>query len=229
MNSLVKNIKTVAIERSVSHFVPKSFDKMDVNKPKPNVYVVDFLNIFSDFREIKYKRQNIDFHSVKHNNKESDTYDFFKLFFTKYIDHVGISRNSQFFFVMKKLNDYERVLDNIMRTHRFNMRFIIIEDKYNNVILDKNKDDFLCQYFFYILRQNHNCILVSNDKYRDKRHYIKLFNFDMFIRIVNYNTKTSSLEKSVSKIRLTDALANHLIEQKYTRCTIPKRNLNQIL
>ena len=155
-----------------------------IAKNKPIVYIVDFLNIFSDFREIKYKKQNVDFHSVKHSNKEQDTYDFFKLFFSKYIDYVNIDKTSQFYFVMKKLNDYETILDNIMRTHYdFNMKFIIIEDKFNNNILDKNKDDFLCQYFFYILQKNNQCVLISNDKYRDKRSYIKLFNFDIFISV----------------------------------------------
>jgi len=201
-----------------------------IAKNKPIVYIVDFLNIFSDFREIKYKKQNVDFHSVKHSNKEQDTYDFFKLFFSKYIDYVNIDKTSQFYFVMKKLNDYETILDNIMRTHYdFNMKFIIIEDKFNNNILDKNKDDFLCQYFFYILQKNNQCVLISNDKYRDKRSYIKLFNFDIFIRVVNYNSKTKGLEKSTLKIRLTDSISDHLILQKYTRCTIPKHDLNLIL
>ena len=202
----------------------------NIAKQKPLVYIVDFLNIFSDFREIKYKKQNVDFHSVKHSNKEQDTYDFFKLFFSKYIDYVKIDRSSQFYFVMKKLNDYETILDNIMQTHYdFNMKFIIIEDKFNNDILDKNKDDFLCQYFFYVLKKNNDCVLISNDKYRDKRSYIKLFNFDIFIRVVNYNSKTKGLDKSTLKIRLTDSIGDHLILQKYTRCTIPKRDLNLIL
>jgi hypothetical protein len=202
----------------------------NIAKQKPLVYIVDFLNIFSDFREIKYKKQNVDFHSVKHSNKEQDTYDFFKLFFSKYIDYVKIDRSSQFYFVMKKLNDYETILDNIMQTHYdFNMKFIIIEDKFNNDILDKNKDDFLCQYFFYVLQKNNDCVLISNDKYRDKRSYIKLFNFDIFIRVVNYNSKTKGLDKSTLKIRLTDSIGDHLILQKYTRCTIPKRDLNLIL
>lgn len=201
-----------------------------IAKHKPIVYIVDFLNIFSDFREIKYKKQNVDFHSVKHSNKEQDTYDFFKLFFSKYIDYVKIDKSSQFYFVMKKLNDYETILDNIMQTHYdFNMKFIIIEDKFNNNILDKNKDDFLCQYFFYILQKNNQCVLISNDKYRDKRSYIKLFNFDIFIRVVNYNSKTKGLDKSTLKIRLTDTIGDHLILQKYTRCTIPKHDLNLIL
>jgi hypothetical protein len=199
-------------------------------KKQPVVYIVDFLNIFSDFREIKYKKENIDFHSVKHSNKEQDTYDFFKLFFSKYIDYVNIDRSSQFYFVMKKLNDYEVILDNIMKRHYdFNMKFIIIEDKYDNFILDKNKDDFLCQYFFYILQKKNKCVLISNDKYRDKGSYIKLFNFDIFIRVVNYNKSTKTLEKSTLKIRLTDSVSNNMILQKYTRCTIPKRDLNQIL
>jgi len=200
------------------------------NNYKSNVYIVDFLNIFSDFREIKYKKDNIEFHSVKHCNKEQDTYDFFKLFFSKYIDYVQIKKTSTFYFVMKKLNDYENILDNIMKTHsEFNMKFIIIEDKYDNVILDKNKDDFLCQYFFYILQKKNNCVLISNDKYRDKKNYIKLFNFDISIRVVNYNKKTSSLEKSTLTIKLTDSISDNMIFQKYTRCTIPKRDLNLIL
>jgi hypothetical protein len=201
-----------------------------INGKKQTIYVVDFLNIFSDFREIKYKKDNVDFHSVKHCNKEQDTYDFFKLFFSKYIDYVQIDKTSKFYFVMKKLNDYESILDNIMKTHsKFNLRFIIIEDKYNNVILDKNKDDFLCQYFFYILQKTNNCVLISNDKYRDKKNYIKLFNFDISIRVINYNKKTESLQKSLLTIKLTDSISDHMILQKYTRCTIPKRDLNLIL
>ena len=108
-------------------------------------------------------------------------------------------------------------------------KMAIIEDKFNNDILDKNKDDFLCQYFFYVLQKNNDCVLISNDKYRDKRSYIKLFNFDIFIRVVNYNSKTKGLDKSTLKIRLTDSIGDHLILQKYTRCTIPKRDLNLIL
>lgn len=194
------------------------------------VYIVDFLNIFSDFREIKYKKYDIDFHSVKHCNKEQDTYDFFNLFFTKYIEYVKIDKSSQFYFVMKKLNNYDNTLDNIIKMHKiFNIKFIIIEDKYNNDILDKNKDDFLCQYFFYILHKTNNCILISNDKYRDKKDYVKLFNFDIFIRVVNYNRKSDTLDKTILKIHITDTISNDILLQKYTRCTIPKRDLDNIL
>ena len=194
------------------------------------VYIVDFLNIFSDFREIKYKKYDIDFHSVKHCNKEQDTYDFFNLFFTKYIEYVKIDKSSQFYFVMKKLNNYDNTLDNIIKMHKiFNIKFIIIEDKYNNDILDKNKDDFLCQYFFYILHKTNNCILISNDKYRDKKDYVKLFNFDIFIKVVNYNRKSDTLDKTILKIHITDTISNDILLQKYTRCTIPKRDLDNIL
>ena len=54
---------------------------MNTVKEYEKYYVIDFFNIFSDYREIIYKKRDIDFHSVKHENKEKDTYDFFHLFF----------------------------------------------------------------------------------------------------------------------------------------------------
>ena len=32
------------------------------NEEYDNYYIIDFLNIFSDYREIIYKKKNIDFH-----------------------------------------------------------------------------------------------------------------------------------------------------------------------
>lgn len=202
-----------------------------INIANSNVYIVDFLNIFSDFREIKYKKNNIDFHSVKHCNKDQDTYDFFKLFFSKYINYVKIDKKSYFYFIMKKLNNYETILDNIIKSHpEFNTTFIIIEDKYENSIIDKNKDDFLCQYFFYILKQNNNnTILISNDKYRDKKNYIDLFVFDIPLSVITYNTKTSSLNKFKLKIGLNKYINKNINLQKFNRCTIPKKHLNHII
>ena len=59
-----------------------NFVSTDENIDGCKYYIIDFLNIFSDYREIIYKKKNIDFHSVKHNNKEQDTIGFFKLFFS---------------------------------------------------------------------------------------------------------------------------------------------------
>jgi hypothetical protein len=143
---------------------------------------------------------------------------------------VKINNSSQFYFVTKKLNNFEIVLTNIIKIYnKFNIKFIIIEDQYNNEILDKNKDDFLCQYFFYILSQNNNCTLISNDKYRDKQKYIKLFNFDISLQIITLNKLDNTIEKSSLKIELTKTINDKLISQKYTRCTIPKQKLNNIL
>jgi hypothetical protein len=191
------------------------------------VYVVDFLNIFSDFREIKYKLKNIDFHKIKHTNKIKDTYDFFELFFTKYIDHVKIDKTSQFYFVMKKLNNFETILNHIIRLYNnFNIKFIIIEDKYLNEIVDKNKDDFLCQYFFYILSQNNDCTLISNDKYRDKKEYIKLFNFNINLKVIN---KGSDVNGSSVSFSINKNIVYLMENNKCIRCTIPKHKLNQII
>ena len=131
------------------------------NEEYDNYYIIDFLNIFSDYREIIYKKKNIDFHSVKHNNKENDTYNFFRLFFTKYIEKVNIEKCSVFIFIMKKINNYDDILNNILNSYNdFKIKFILIEDEYNNKTIDKNKDDFLCQYIFFFLFKNYKKYLA---------------------------------------------------------------------
>lgn len=192
-----------------------------------NYYIIDFLNIFSDYREIVYKKQNIDFHSVKHNNKEKDTYNFFGLFFTKYIQKVNIKKGSIFIFIMKKINNYDEILNNILNNYiQFNIKFILIEDEYGNKIIDKNKDDFLCQYIFFLLFDNYkNCTLISNDKYRDKLEYIKLFNFNINLTVMKKcNNCIRNLSFSINKNVLNLMEKNQCIRQ-----TIPKHKLNQIL
>lgn len=194
------------------------------------IYIVDFFNIFSDFREIKYKKSNIDFHNVKQRNKQQDTSDFFELFFTKYIQYMNIQRDSRFIFIMKKLNEYESILEDLVRKyHVFDIKLIIIEDKYHNDILDKNKDDFLCQYIFYILQQKYNVDLISNDKYRDRQNYVSLFTFDILTTSISWNNKLCCLEKSTCKLKVNNLICNNLMTQKCKRCSIPKHKLDVIM
>jgi hypothetical protein len=205
--------------------------KSNFKKNSP-IYIVDFLNIFSDFREIKYKMSNIDFHSVKHVNKEKDTLDFFKIFFTKYISYTGIKSDGNFLFVMKKITNYDNVLYKILELYeKFNIRFIIIESKYELDILDKNKDDFLCQYIFsYLISNNDNCILISNDKYRDRDVYVKEFsnNSSTFIRVLK-KTENNLIESALLNIDIETILCNKILTQICKRCTIPKNKLRNIL
>jgi hypothetical protein len=194
-------------------------------------YVCDFLNIFSDFREIKYKKENIDFHCVKHNNKEQDTIDFFDLFFTRYISYVGIPKNSSFVFVMKKLNEYDSILEMILKKHKaFDIKLLIIEDKYEDGTLDKNKDDFLCQYIFNSVQKTYgNCVLISNDKYRDRRLYVDLFVSDMSINVLKWNLIDQKVQSSQIKFVVNKNVTNTIVNQTYKRCTIPKHRLTKIL
>jgi hypothetical protein len=191
------------------------------------IYVTDYLNVFSDYREIKYKQDNVDFHTVKHVNKEKDTIEFFELFFTKYIAYAKIDIDSKFIFVLKKITNYEKVLIKILHKYiSIDIRFVIIESKYEEVILDKNKDDFLCQYIFcFLMQKNDNCILISNDKYRDLKVYMNRFD-NAFIRMLKVsNDKTVN---SVMEINMKDNLVSQN-KQQYKRCTIAKNNLKFIL
>ena len=202
-----------------------------VSKISPNIYVGDYLNLFSDFREMKYKKENVDFHQVKHNNKEKDTIEFFELFFTKYIQYVNINKNSNFIFVMKKITNYDDVLYKILETYNtINIRFIIIESKYENITLDKNKDDFLCQYLFkFLVMNNDNCILISNDKYRDRDAYIKIFQDSNLNSIKVIQKQQNKLVIENLELKFETSICKSLLNEKYRRTVIPKNKLNNIL
>lgn len=235
--NMLKQILMENITRKIETSTSKGFSKMNVtavlqkNLSPKTFYVCDFLNIFSDFREIKYKKQNIDFHCVKHNNKEQDTIDFFDLFFSKYISYVGISKNSSFLFVMKKLNDYEPILESIITKHKsFDIKLLIIEDKYKDSTLDKNKDDFLCQYIFDSIQKSYgNCILVSNDRYRDRDSYVNLFVSDISIKMLKWNPLCNMVQSSIVKFAVNNNIRKGIVNQTYKRCTIPKHRLTKIL
>ena len=200
----------------------------------PIMYVIDFLNQFSDVREMKYKKQNVDFHKVKHINKEKDTIEFFDLFFGSYINYVKINKNSNFIFVLKKISNYEHILYNILEKYKdINIRFIVIETKYNDNILDKNKDDFLCQYIFnFLLSNNDNCVMISNDKYRDRNTYVNKFknkDIKINITIIKKSKDNSSIEINNTQIQTDIIICDNILTQKYKRVVIPKHNLHSIL
>jgi hypothetical protein len=182
----------------------------------------------------KGKKKDIDFHSVKHNNKEKDTLGFFQLFFTKYIEKVNIDKCSVFIFILKRINNYDNILSNILNIYQqFKIKFILIEDEYENKLIDKNKDDFMCQYIFFLLFKNFkNCILISNDKYRDKLDYIKLFDFNINLKVMNKFNNSDG--KPINDIHSVSFSINKNIlflmeNNACIRCTIPKHKLNQIL
>ena len=211
---------------------PKSLKKI--------IYCCDYLNLFSDYREIKYKKDNIDFHEVKHNNKEKDTIEFFRLFFTKYIKYVNINRDSNFIFVMKKITNYNDILYKILEIYNdIDIRFIIIESKYKDNIVDKSKDDFLCQYIFqFLVFKNDNCVLISNDKYRDRDLYIKIFQSDndssndnlgetQIIKVIQ--KKNGELITEDLELKFEKFICISLSNQIYKRTVIPKNKLLNII
>lgn len=195
-------------------------------------YIIDFFNIFSDFREIKYKKININFHHIKQSNKKQDTFDFFKLFFTKYIQYSNIPSSSIFIFVMKRLNEYEDILEQILQLYtNFNIQFLIIKTRFDNELLDKNKDDFLCQYLFLNYnKKNIPCNLISNDKYRDRLSYLNNYEY-IDIILYTFNSITRQINKQNKSYTIDKNLVKELIikYQPYNRCSIPKNKLYTIL
>lgn len=195
-------------------------------------YVVDFFNIFSDFREIKYKKLGIDFHTCKYERIRDDTMEFFDVFFTKYIKKVGIDINeSEFIFVMKKLHGYSNFLSDVLQKYNdVNFQFAIIEEKYDNYLVDKNKDDFVCQYLLYSIGKKYNCSLISNDRYRDRSKYIDLFNFELsIVGMSKDDLDQVTTQKMRMRISNINYVKQNLMSQELKRCSIPKHNLFTIL
>lgn len=228
MNSTIAP-KYIAFKQSQKLISKNILSQSIVNQPSLNVskmiYISDYLNLFSDFREIKYKMKNIDFHSVKHINKENDTIEFFELFFTKYIQTIHIDINSNFIFILKKITNYEHILLKILKKYNnINIRFIIIESKYNEFLLDKNKDDFLCQYLFcFLMKHNDNCILISNDQYRDLPTYVQKYH-NINIKIMQNDTKSSQ-----NFLDLNSDILKIMNKIQYKRSVIPKNKLHKII
>jgi hypothetical protein len=228
MNSTLKQLPKIAknyIAFKKSQVLQSQLTK-NINE---KIYIADYLNIFSDFREIKYKMKNIDFHSIKHKNKEQDTFEFFELFFTKYIQSINIDINSNFIFILKKISNYSNTLTKILKKYNnINIRFIIIESKYNQLLLDKNKDDFLCQYLFcFLMENNDNCILISNDKYRDNFNYITKYKHIIITILKNNNCDSNCVIQT--EIEMHSNILKLMNNTKYPRKVIPKNQLQKII
>lgn len=190
-----------------------------------NIYICDFLNIFSDFREVKYKKTDVNFHDLKYANIKDDTEDFFRLFFTKYTRHINVENTNTFIFVMKKLTNYENVLKNVINKYKdIKIQLIVIETRYTDKLLDCNKDDFLCQYLFEALYKIYNdkCYLISNDKYRNTDEYSTLYK-EMYVRILQW--KFDRVYGGDYIIGLSDIIPNNKIK----RCNISKEKLSKLL
>lgn len=195
------------------------------NLPQKKIYINDYFNTFSDFREIKYKLMNTDFHSVKHKNKEIDTFEFFELFFTKYIKSIDIDIKSDFIFILKKITNYEHILIKVLEKYKYiNIKFIIIESKYTELLLDKNKDDFLCQYLFcFLMEHNDNCILISNDKYRDLPDYMTKYTN------INIKILQNGIIPIQNFINMQSNILGKMNNITYKRSVIPKNKLHKII
>lgn len=192
------------------------------------IYIIDFLNIFSDYREIEYKLKSVNFHDVKNLNKDTDTRNFFKFFFNQYISYAKINvKCSNFIFVLKKLTNYGHILTEILNEYssRINIKFIIINTRSDMGIIDKNKDDFLCQYIMCALTKKFdNCILISNDRYRDRVNYINEFrNSTMNVSILTVN------QEDHLEFRINKNICNLMTTKVYSRCSISKHKFKNML
>jgi hypothetical protein len=195
------------------------------------IYICDFLNIFSDFREMKYKQHNINFHKIKDFNIIQDTFDFFNFFFTKFIKQANITINNRFIFIIKKIKYYDdNIFSNILSIYNsINIHFYIIQSKYNEPLLDKNKDDFLCQYLYHHFNSNNQiCVLISNDLYRDNTIYIPYFLTLSYLKIHDIYCVNNVYSKNVIFFDLKKHNSYHY-QTHIHRQSVPKNHIPELI
>ncbi len=189
-------------------------------------YVVDFFNVFSDYRETYYNKFGVDFHTVKYKNIRKDTVEFFDLFFSTYITAACIPIESRFIFVMKRIHNYESCIQQVLEKYStLTIKFIIVQEKYTNKTVDDNKDDFMCQ---YLLATFPDSILISNDKYTNNIEYTSLF---LGMREVRAELMCMS-KKCVVKARtlfvVNKQVITDIINTEFERTSVPKKRFDRL-
>jgi hypothetical protein len=188
------------------------------------VYVIDFLNVFSDYRELKYKIMGVDFHKVKYTTLQEDTVEFFNFFFTKYTTRQKLCISSSFIFVMKKLVNYDVVLRGILEDLKhIDIKFVVVTNRYKNKVIDDNKDDFMCQYFLSMYGSS--SYLISNDLYRNKGEYL-----NMFLHLERIETEIMTSKHVNNTIFLIDQqVIKNIANLSTTNCSLSKKKLLQVI
>jgi hypothetical protein len=187
-------------------------------------YIIDYFNIFSDYREIYYKKHGIDFHSVKHKNLEKDTFCFFDIFFSSYSENIGLDMSRQFVFVVKKLHKYTHILEQILQKYRhLDIKFLLVPDRIQDKVVEKNKDDFVCQYMICLYGKD--SVLISNDKYADTPNYIQSFMTQKMINIQVLVLVNDVVRTQIVPFIISCVYAKEILEKNFKRCAIPKQKL----
>lgn len=182
-------------------------------------FVIDFFNVFSDYRETYYNRLGVDFHTVKYKTIIKDTCAFFELFFTEYVKVAGISpQDSEFIFVVKRIYNYDKCLGDIAKKYRhLSIKFILVNDRYKDSLIEQNKDDYLCQYLLAVYAGS---ILISNDKYNNRTQYITTF---MDIQRINVQVIRENIDTNTFYI-VNENITRRMLAIRFGRVSVPKKD-----
>lgn len=192
----------------------------EFNVVMKNIYIVDFLNIFSDFREMKYNLYNMDWRDFMYSKFETDLNIFFKWFFNYYVKELKLHDDYEYIFIMKNVG-FTNLFKTLIKEYP-NISFMYME-KHAEPIIEKNKDDFLCNYFYAFYKiQGHNIQLISNDKYKDLENYYQIFRDKTFdIKIIK-NSQKYSIKLHIHSIIIEKML------KKIEKNAINKKNLKYL-
>jgi hypothetical protein len=200
---------------------------MHESKKPLETYIIDFLNVFSDYREMLYKKQKLDFHTFKDANLQTDLENYFVFFTEKFIEKLHLKTDAKFIFIIKKIPLIESFLPKLLKTYsNFNFEFLIIYSKLNNQLFDKNKDDVLCKFLYNYIPKS---IVITNDLYSDMKNYIYVFDKVSIVFVIYKNFNGEEHKSTYSKVRNVVTIDKKQIKQNFERKCLSKKYIQKLI
>lgn len=194
----------------------------------PPTYIIDFLNVFSDYREMLYKKEKLNFHSFKDANLQKDLQNYFVFFTEKFIEKLDLKKSAKYIFIIKKIPLIESFLPDLLKTYsNFDFEFLIIYSKLNNEVFDKNKDDVLCKFLYNYIPES---IVITNDLYLDMNNYIYVFD-KVSIVFVIYKKFSLGIRGAspYSKVKNAVTIDKKQIKQDFQRKCLSKKYIQKLI
>ena len=155
--------------------------------------IIDFLNVFTTFREQKYKTNNIYWRDVSHINFKTDCVQFFKWFFNFYLKEMKLKKEYKYIFVSKDIG-YRNIFKKIIKDYDTSIWFV------KNRLQDV--DDFICNYLYFFYTNIHKpVVVISADKFKDiKLHYNVIITIDVYTQFGNREINLNCNDIEIKKI-----------------------------
>jgi hypothetical protein len=128
---------------------------------------------------------------------------------------------------MKKLYDQSEVMKKVLSDYKeIDIQLFVITHRYPDKLIEKSKDDFMCQYLLTIYP---NSVLISTDNYTDASCYYDNFVLLENIKIQLMQFSTNGVLFLDTNFIINKGLVKQIKKHVIIRRRIQKQNLSSII